>query len=232
MRGGWWRWAVYVAVALGVAAGLGWLADTLGGLGERDQRIRFVYGALLLLLLIGSAASRWRRRPALVLRHLLGWGAIALVLLVGYSYRFEIREVGGRLVGELAPAGGMRAGPETISFRASDDGHFHVNASLRGVTVRFLVDTGASVVTLTAEDARRIGLEPDKLSYSERFGTANGTGFGAPVVLPEIQLGPIRMANVRAAVNRTPMTESLLGQSFLDRLSAFRVRNGTLTMQR
>jgi aspartyl protease family protein len=232
MRGGWWRWAVYVAVAVGVAASLAWLADTLAGLGERDARIRFVYGALLLILLVGSAATRWRRRPPLVLRHLLGWSAIALVLLVGYSYRFEIRRIGERLLAELAPATGLRTGPETVSFRASDDGHFHVDASLRGVTVPFLVDTGASVVTLTPADARRIGLDPDKLSYSAHFQTANGTSFGAPVVLPEIRIGPITIDNVRAAVNRTPMAESLLGQSFLDRLTAFRVSNGTLTLQR
>ena len=232
MRGrGWWRWIVYAGVAIAVAGGLAWLSASIGWLSDQDDRIRFVYGALLLVLLVSALGARWRRRPSLVLRHLLLWAAIALVLLVGYSYRFELRGLGDRLMGEVAPASGLRTASGSVSFRAGDDGHFRVAATVSGATVQFMVDTGASVVVLTPDDARRVGLDPDKLSYSIPFRTANGTGFGAPVVLPEIRIGPITITNVRAAVNKTPMADSLLGQSFLDRLSGYRVGNGTLTLQ-
>ena len=232
MRGrGWWRWAVYAAIAIAVAVGLAWMSGSVGGLSDQDDRIRFVYGALLLVLLVSAVAVRWRRQPTVAFRHLLVWGAIALVLLVGYSYRFELRGLADRLMGEVAPANGLRTGSGSVSFRAGDDGHFRVAATVNGATVRFMVDTGASVVVLTPNDARRVGLDPDKLSYSIRFRTANGTGFGAPVVLPEIRIGPVTITNVRAAVNKTPMADSLLGQSFLDRLSGYRVSDGTLTLQ-
>ena len=230
--GGWMRWAVLAVAAIAFAILLGWLAQSVGGLSERDERVRLVYGILLLTMLVGAVVIRWRRRPRLALGHLLGWVVIALVLLVGYSYRYELRRIEDRLIGEIAPSMGIQAGTQSVQFAAGDDGHFRVDGKVNDSTVRFIVDTGASVVVLTPNDARRIGLDPGALDYSIRFNTANGTGHGAPVVLSEIRIGPIRIANVRAAVNKTPMPASLLGQSFLDRLSGYRVSEGKLTLEK
>lgn len=229
--GGWMRWAAFAVGAIALAVFLSWVAQSFGGLAERDDRIRFVYGILLLIMLVSVVAVRWRRRPRLALSHLLGWIVIALVLLIGYSYRFELGRLEERLIGEIAPSMGIQAGLRSVKFRVGDDGHFRVDATVDGDTVRFLVDTGASLVVLSPNDARRIGLDPDKLDYSIPFRTANGTGYGAPIVLSEIQVGPIRITNVRAAVNKTPMAVSLLGQTFLDRLSGYRVSDGTLTLE-
>ena len=229
--GGWMRWAALAVGAVALAFFLAWAAQSLGGLAERDDRIRLVYGILLLILLVGAVAVRWRRRPRFAVGHLLGWIVIALMLLIGYSYRFELARLENRLIGEIAPSMGIQAGLRSVKFRVGDDGHFRVGATVDGSSVRFMVDTGASVVVLTPSDARRIGLDPGKLDYSIPFRTANGTGYGAPIVLSEIRIGPITMTNVRAAVNKAPMPDSLLGATFLDRLSGYRVKDGTLTLE-
>jgi aspartyl protease family protein len=103
------------------------------------------------------------------------------------------------------------------------NGHFMVIAEIADVEIRFLVDTGASQVILTTEDAERLGHDLDSLEFSDRFQTANGTIRGAPLVLPELRIGDLEIAEVRASVIRAPMTASLLGMSFLSRLDGYEV---------
>ena len=95
----------------------------------------------------------------------------------------------------------------------------------------FLVDTGASVVALTAEDARMAGLDPARLDYSVTVSTANGTTRAAPVTLDALSIGPITERNVRAVVIETGLDRSLLGMTFLERLQSFEARADTLTLR-
>jgi aspartyl protease family protein len=97
--------------------------------------------------------------------------------------------------------------------------------------MRFLVDTGASEVMLSPADARRLGYEPAALAYTRLYQTANGTVRGAPVTIPEIVIGPIRLTNVEASVNEHETEGSLLGMSFLGRLSGYQVNGNTLTLR-
>jgi aspartyl protease family protein len=103
------------------------------------------------------------------------------------------------------------------------NGHFMVTAEIADVEIRFLVDTGASQVILTTEDAERLGHDLDSLEFSDRFQTANGTIRGARLVLAELRIGDLEIAEVRASVIRAPMTASLLGMSFLSRLDGYEV---------
>ncbi len=94
----------------------------------------------------------------------------------------------------------------------------------------FLVDTGATDVVLSVTDARRLGIDPDELSFTRLYDTANGTVSGAPVRLGEVSLGGVRVTAVRATVTDGGLNQSLLGLSFLNRLSGFEVRGGVLTL--
>lgn len=227
-----WLWLllagiVVTGLALAFAGG-----TVMGALDTRGERIRFVYLGLLLVFLLASVGIRWRQRPAIHLRHALVWASIALFLVVAYSFRYELTALGQRIMGEVNPRSPVQEGPGRVSVRADASGHFRVQASVDGVPVRFMVDTGASVVVLSPADAERIGLDLARLDYSQRFLTANGVGFGAPVRLRELRIGDIAVRDVRASVNRAPMGESLLGLSFLDRLSGYAVERGTLTLMR
>jgi clan AA aspartic protease (TIGR02281 family) len=125
----------------------------------------------------------------------------------------------------------LRAGPavRTLVYRTDQRGHVALTAMVNGAPVRFLVDTGASRVTLTAEDARAAGIGPGELVFNQRSQTANGLAREAPVTLREIRIDRLSIDNVSAAVNEN-LTVSLLGMSFLKRLKSFEMRDGSLTI--
>lgn len=229
MRAGWW---ILAAVGIALTALVIWLAaGTSGALQASESKIRLI-SSLGFLVLIGSAVLvRWRHRPMLLVRHLVVWSAVGLVLIVAYSYRFEAMRLAERIRGELMPSTGIETAPGTVAFRAGDDGHFRIDAVVDGAKIRFLVDTGATVISLSPVAARSIGFDLDRLAYTQRFQTANGTGRGAPVRLREIVVGPIRMRDVPASVNKAEMAGSLLGIEFLRRLKGYEVRDGVLLLR-
>jgi aspartyl protease family protein len=118
-----------------------------------------------------------------------------------------------------------------VSFRTAKGGHFVIEAEINGVALRLLVDTGASDLVLSPADARRLGFDVAALDYSRRYRTANGIVFGAPVMLGRVRVGPIALDDVRASVNGAKMARSLLGMSFLGRLSGYEVSDDTLTLK-
>jgi clan AA aspartic protease (TIGR02281 family) len=116
-------------------------------------------------------------------------------------------------------------------IQAGAGGHFLIEATVNGAPVDFLVDTGASDIVLTLEDAERLGLQPETLRFTQRFATANGVVRGAPVVLREIRIGQFSLFDVPASVNEAQLRVSLLGMSFLRRLHGYEVTDGRLTLR-
>lgn len=223
-------WLAVVAVGLGLV-----LLVTLA-LGQGPRRVEDWSDILYLLVLLGLVSSgivtSRRFHLGQAARNAAIWAAIAGLLLIGYSYRQDLRAVGNRVFGELVPAAPMTADDgRTVQVRRGPDGHFHVRGEVNGVTVRFLVDTGASAIVLNQHDAERVGLRPDTLSYTQVFNTANGTVRGAPVRLDRIAIGTIGFRDVRASVNQGELGTSLLGMSFLERLRSFSVEGDVLTLR-
>jgi aspartyl protease family protein len=117
----------------------------------------------------------------------------------------------------------------TIVYMANERGHVVLDAAVNGAPVRMLVDTGASLVTLTRADARAAGISPASLVFSGRVQTANGTVRMAPVTLREIRIGQLSIYDVPAAVLEN-LNVSLLGMSFLGRLQGYEMRDNKLTV--
>jgi aspartyl protease family protein len=117
----------------------------------------------------------------------------------------------------------------TVVYPADNRGHVVVNAAVNGSPVKMLVDTGASLVTLTPEDARAAGISRGELAYSGRVSTANGMARMAPVTLREIRIDQLSIYDVPAAVIEN-LNISLLGMSFLARLQGYEMRDGKLTI--
>lgn len=119
-----------------------------------------------------------------------------------------------------------------VEIRAGNHGHFVATAQLNGRPIEVLVDTGASFVALSYEDAQRAGVLVSPADFTQRVATANGTAKIAPVVLDSIGIGGIVMRNVQAAVSEPGLLgTSLLGMTFLGRLSHAELRNGVLTLR-
>jgi clan AA aspartic protease (TIGR02281 family) len=114
---------------------------------------------------------------------------------------------------------------------AEANGHFVIDATVDGVPITFLLDTGASDIVLTLDDARQLGFAPRTLEFSQRFQTANGVVRGAPVRLRELRIGQFSLYDQVASVNEAPLAISLLGMRFLDQLSSYRVEDGRLILR-
>ena len=111
------------------------------------------------------------------------------------------------------------------------DGHYWAEANIDGKAVRVLVDTGASVVALTRADALRLGVDPDPEAFTGKVQTASGVVRAAPVQLKTISVAGARVDRVEALVVEQGLEYSLLGMSYLGRLSAFSATPAGLTLR-
>jgi aspartyl protease family protein len=121
----------------------------------------------------------------------------------------------------VAPEAALAGGPSAASIVKSPDGHYWAEATVNGQRVRLLVDTGATAVALTIPDAQRLGIEPKDLAYDAAVMTASGKARAARVQLASISVGNARVDNVEALVIEQGLDSSLLGMSYLGRLSRF-----------
>src|SRR4051794_25618585 len=123
-------------------------------------------------------------------------------------------------------------GGEVVVARRAD-GSFPLAGQINDKTTRFVFDTGASAVVLTAESAAASGFQPEMLSFSVPVATANGRTLAAPVTLDRIAIGPIVEHRINALVARPGvLRENLLGMTFLDRLASYEVRGNRLILRR
>lgn len=175
------------------------------------------------------------------------WGAGALVIamicinadsFLGLGAGSEDDAVSTSATRRIEGSGAAAATPnrarqgQTVEIAASENGHFHAEAEINGQTLQVLVDTGATMVALTYEDAESAGiyLKPSDFSYG--VNTANGVARVASVMIDRISIGDITVRNVRGTVSeRGRLSTSLLGMSFLSRLERVDMRAGVLVLK-
>ncbi|MFD1197438.1 TIGR02281 family clan AA aspartic protease [Brucella gallinifaecis] len=168
-------------------------------------------------------------------RSMAVWAVIILGLVAAYQYRYELQDVGSRITAGLIPgsplSGRAADGSLTVTLAKSANGHFEVNGRVNGARVHFMVDTGASSVVLSKEDAERAGIDTSMLAYNVPINTANGRATAASINISTLQIGDIERHNIRAMVTQEGlMTGSLLGMNFLQTLGGFSVRGDQLIM--
>lgn len=223
-----WIWIAALGLALALVI-LTLFYSYPGVLDFHDDGPRFVY-LVILALFVGGSAVFYSYRIRAAIRDAAIWIGIVLVVLVGYSFREDLTMIANRLAGELSPSAGEQRGG-TVVIRRTSDGHFWVDAAVDGRPIRLLVDTGATEVTLSQADARRLGYPVDRLQYGWPARTANGTVYGARIRIDKLELGPIVVRDVPAVINGGEMHGSLLGLSFLDRLGSYEVRGDSLILR-
>lgn len=205
-------------------------ATTLVGL-SKDNFAEIA--ALLAVLILVAGGGFGRQRLGEIIRNSVMWLAIFAVCLVGYTFRSELYRVANRVVGEISPGTPLESTATSggVVFRRDLRGSFHTNGQINGHSVAFLFDTGASVVVLSIADARRAGIDISALNYTVQVKTANGNGTAAPVRLSTVSVGPIVRHNIRALVAEPgALDESLLGMTFIETLSSFRVADDLLEL--
>jgi len=224
------RFLIVLAIIAGIAVALYSYAPR--ALAQEHNQMSLVFYLCWLALMGGAVTAMFREGWRQSVRNAAIWCLIALALVTGYSVRDEIGNLARGTIASLLPGVVVTGVDGTASLRRSNDGHFYVRAEADGATIRFMVDTGASMVALTQSDAERIGIDVAELSFTIPVRTANGMTRAAAIRIGEMRVGAITMTDVRAAVmSDASLGASLLGMSFLERLDGFSFEGDTLVLQ-
>jgi aspartyl protease family protein len=206
-------------------------AETTVGPLSGDDVGSLVYKIALLVLVGAVVLTMFRERFAQAIIAALLWVAVGLALVVAYSYRFELHDVADRVMVVLVPGHVVSHG-RTVEVGRTNGGDFAIAAQINGARVAMVLDTGASSVVLTRDDAKKAGLPLEVLNYTVNIDTANGRTKAAPVTLDRIAIGDLVERSVDALVAQPgQLKTSLLGMSFLNRLQSWEVSGDRLVLK-
>jgi aspartyl protease family protein len=134
-------------------------------------------------------------------------------------------------VGEINPSAAKIGERGELIINLAEDGHFYLDLKINGISSRFMIDTGASEITISLAEAKRIGVDVKKLNFNKPYQTANGTSFGASITLEKIEVGNVKFYDVSASVNSSDMGISLLGMSFLRQFNRYEFYRDKLILE-
>ncbi len=194
---------------------------------KNDDFANLIY-LLPLATLLGAGVLASREKLGQNLRFLGIWTLIGLVLITAYVYKDDGRNIASRVMAAIVPGETFTLttseGRQEVVLRKQRSGHFTINAEINGQSLPMLVDTGATQIALTFDDARRIGLDPSNLNFNREIMTANGVAMAATARIRQIVVGPIVRKNITVSIaERGRLGESLLGMNFLSTLSSIRI---------
>lgn len=190
-----------------------------------DQIGSLVYLGLMAVVIGGWFVVANRRNLGKMAQFAAIWTFIFLGAIVAVGLWDSVRD-------EVLPRQSVMMDGAVIAVPQDRNGHFYLSVLVNGTPVEFVVDTGATDIVLNDADARRAGLDPERLIYSDRALTANGTVATAPVRLDKVSLGGVTDEGMRAVVNAGDLSESLLGMAYLSRFSRIEIAGGVLTLER
>lgn len=203
---------------------------TVGPLSTNDFG-SLAYQLAILIFLAASVLTLFRERFTQAIVSAVLWVVVGLLLVIGYSYRYELAAIADRVMAELIPGHVISHG-RNVEVARSGAGDFAIAAQINGSRVHMVLDTGASSVVLTQDDAKAAGLPIDLLDYTVNIDTANGRTRAAPVTLDRIAVGGLEERSVEALVVQPgQLHTSLLGMSFLNRLQSWQVSGDRLILK-
>jgi aspartyl protease family protein len=224
-------WSFVLGVALSLAALIASNdQDAIANLLRHDLG-SLVLKVALLVFAGGLVLVLFREKFSKALEATLFWAVVGLLLVVSYSYRFELRDVADRVVAEMMP-GHVAGHGRSVQVVRGSSGDFAVAAHINGAKIPMVLDTGATSVVLTQEAAKAAGLPIEVLNYSVNVDTANGRTRAAAVTLDRLAVGGLTERAVPALVaQHGQLKTNLLGMSFLNRLESWEVRGDSLRMR-
>jgi len=185
----------------------------------------FVYMAIFGLVIGAYILRAYRGRMGTMVQQVLIWILIFLAAVIIYGFKEQLQR-------QLYPSQGVMISDNTISLTRARDGHFYADLLVNGMSVEFVIDTGASEIVLATQDAEKIGMPLDQLMYLGIAETANGEVRTAQVILDTLEFSGMRTRNVRAFVSEGQMSVSLLGMAYLRRFSRIEIIDDTLLLHR
>ncbi len=191
---------------------------------DTDQMMNLLYLSLMAAAVAGWFFMQNRQSLGKTAQHAAVWGLIFVGAVAAAGMWGDIQR-------QVMPRQSFMDG-QTIRIPRALDGHYYLTVMVNGTPVDFVVDTGASQVVLTQEDAARVGIDLSSLRYLGSANTANGAVDTASVRLNSVEIGSIRDSDVRAVVNGGQMDGSLLGMTYLGLYSKIEISGGEMILTR
>lgn len=190
-----------------------------------DDYGRVIYLMLLLVAIGGYFLVANRDRLGQALQQGAIWGLIIVGLAAGWNLWQDIAQ-------PSTPRQSVITGEARVEVPRARDGHYYLTLEMNGTPIRFVVDTGATDVVLTTQDASSIGIDPDDLAYLGQARTANGTVRTARIRIDDVRLGEFTDRNLPAWVNEGQMETSLLGMAYLQMFDRIEIAQDRLVLTR
>ncbi len=196
---------------------------------DGDQALSFVY--LIGVLVLVASALMVRRIPfGQGLKMFAGWVLIFLAAFVAFTLKDDFMALGKRVLAESRGQGEMVAVGREIRIRKAMDGHFWVNGELNGHKVRFLVDSGATVTSISTQTARLAEIAPGD-GLPAMVQTANGVVPVRRARAERLKVGSIERRNLAVHVSEAFGPMNVLGMNFLSSLSSWGVEGQWLVLK-
>jgi aspartyl protease family protein len=196
---------------------------------EGDQALSFLY--LLGCLVLVASAFAVRRIPiGQGLKMALAWVAIFLAVFVAFALKDDFLALGKRVMAEAGGDGQMVQAGRELRIRKSTDGHFWVTAKVNGEDVRFLVDSGATITSISSDTARKTGIEPSG-GFPVMVDTANGVVTAQRGRAETLVVGEIERRNLSVHIAEAFGETDVLGMNFLSSLSGWGVEGQWLILK-
>lgn len=190
-----------------------------------------IFLAIILAFLLFAFFAKSQQQRTQTLKVTFAWSGIFIAIIIAYAFRFELQDLKNRVLAVLLPSYSWSSGEKQITIARHQNGHFYLYANApNGPKVKFLVDTGATNIALTMEDAIKLGVDVNRLNYTHRYSTANGINYGAPVKIKQMQIKEKDFYNVSAHVMRSGLDISLLGMSLIDDFKDFQITRDLLIL--
>lgn len=196
---------------------------------DGNQALNLIY-LVLLLVLVGSGLAIRRAPIGQTLKMVLAWVLIFGVGFAVFTLREEFGALGRRMLAELSGEAAQQVKGGEIRIRASQDGHFWIDGEVNGRAVRFLVDSGATVTTLTRTTADRAGVASGG-GFGVMVNTANGTTMVDRGRAGSLKVGPIERSDLPVHISATLGDTNVLGMNFLSTLSGWGVEGRFLVLK-
>ncbi|WP_371154429.1 TIGR02281 family clan AA aspartic protease [Jannaschia sp. 2305UL9-9] len=194
---------------------------------DGDSIATLVKLAILLIVIGGSVLLMFRGRVGQALQQAAIWFFIFVGAVLAYGVWDDVSQI-------ATPRQSVITDGEAVMVEVprERDGHYHLTLDINGVDIPFIIDTGATDLVLTRQDAESVGLIAEDLRFFGRAMTANGSVETAAVRLDEVSLGGVVDRNVPAVVNGGEMRQSLLGMSYLQQFGRIEIENNRLRLIR
>jgi aspartyl protease family protein len=195
---------------------------------DGDQALSFVY--LIGILVLVASGLMVRRIPlGQGLKMFAGWVLIFLAAFAAFTLKDDFMALGKRVLAESRGEGQVIAVGKALRIRKSMDGHFWVNGELNGHKVRFLVDSGATVTSISARTAAASDIATG--GFPVMVQTANGVVQAKRGRVERLKVGTIERGNMAVHVSDSFGDTDVLGMNFLSSLSSWGVEGQWLVLK-